>query len=365
MEIPIEGGSPAKRELVFVKKSDQNALQIATTTAETFPQFPDLPKELRLKIWEQAMIEARPSRRIIIDEGRVVPFKRLIGPLLLVNYESRTFTQDQVKHLDKQENWGRIEGSDRAVDGNIHGYNDEWVENEFENRRLNAEFSDEPDFDYGDRFVEIDRIDREEKEYTVDLEEHWSDFIRDELRVLGASSIRRAETSGLHTGAFYISPEHDIFITDYDCTAHFSIDSASRILGTDFPSIQDISRHHISEKLPAAIYQRVSNLVLVRLRNFWNMRVAEDRHCVFTDNKTVRAHFVLWHLDDGQEKGDFLTRITEMNDFKFSECLDLWEWDEFNRHGRVIPVLKKKKDRFSAEKVDWARDLMAHWNTSN
>ncbi|KAL2287733.1 hypothetical protein FJTKL_05091 [Diaporthe vaccinii] len=340
MEIPIEGGSPAKRELVFVKKSDQNALQ------------------------------------------------------------------DQVKHLDKQENWGRIEGSDRAVDGNIHGYNDEWVENEFENRRLNAEFSDEPDFDYGDRFVEIDRIDREEKEYTVDLEEHWSDFIRDELRVLGASSIRRAETSGLHTGAFYISPEHDIFITDYDCTAHFSIDSASRILGTDFPSIQDISRHHISEKLPAAIYQRVSNLVLVRLRNFWNMRVAEDRHCVFTDNKTVRvggwknrfdgelqsgwrqnqwetwclmsrrtwkkeifpnvqAHFVLWHLDDGQEKGDFLTRITEMNDFKFSECLDLWEWDEFNRHGRVIPVLKKKKDRFSAEKVDWARDLMAHWNTSN
>lgn len=391
--------------------------------AETFHLFPDLPKELRLKIWEQAMIEARPSRRIIIDEGRVVPFKRLISPLLLVNYESRTcakafynvkldiyavppVTQDQVKHLDKQENWGRIEGSDRAVDGKIHGYNDEWVENEFENRRRNVEFSNEPDFDYHERLVEIDRIDRAEKEYTVDLEEHWSDFIRDELRVLGASSIRRAETSGPSTGAFYISPEHDVFITDYDCTAHFSIDSASRILGTDFPSIQDISRRHISEKLPAAICQRVSTLVLVRLGRFWSKRVAEERHCVFTDNKTVRlggwkngfdrefqsgwrqnqwetwcllsrrtwkkkifpnvqAHFVLWHLEDGQEKGDFLTRIAEMNDFKISKRLELWEKGEFNSYGKVIPVLKKKKDRFSAEKVDWARDLMAHWDTIN
>lgn len=391
--------------------------------AETFHQFPDLPKELRLKIWEQAMIEARPSRRIIIDEGRVVPLKQLISPLLLVNYESRTcatafysvkldiyavppVTQDQVKHLDKQKNWNRIKGSGKAVDGKIHGYEDEWVRNEFENRREDIEFSHDPSLDYECRAFEIAGIDREEKKYTVDLEDHWSVFVRNKLRVLGARSIRRAETSGPTTGAFYISPEHDVFITDYDCTAHFSIDSASRILGTDFPSIQDISCRHISEKLPAAICQRVSTLVLVRLGHFWKMRVAEERHCVFTNNKTVRvggckngfdgefqagwrpnqwetwclrsrrtwkmeifpnvqAHFVLWHLDDGQEKGDFLTRITEMNDFKISECLELWGWGEFNRPGQVIPVMKKKKDRFSAEKVDWARDLMAHWDTSN
>lgn len=148
--------------------------------AETFHQFPNLPKELRLKIWEQVMIEARPSRRIIIDEGRVVPLKQLISPLLLVNYESRTcakafynvkldiyavppVTQDEVKHLDKQKNWDRIEGSERAVDGKIHGYNDEWVRHEFEKRREDVQFSDDPNLDQEDRLNEIEEIDREGK----------------------------------------------------------------------------------------------------------------------------------------------------------------------------------------------------------
>lgn len=387
--------------------------------AETFHQFPDLPKELRLKIWEQVMIEARPSRRIIFDEGRVVPFKQLISPLLLVNYESRTcatafynvkldiyavppVTQDQVKHLDKQKNWNRIEGSERAVNGEIHGYEDEWVENEFEERRQDV--NDDLGLDAEDVDFEIEIINREEKEYTVDLEDHWSVFVRDKLRVLGANSIRTAETSGPTTGAFYISPEHDVFITDYDCTAHFAIESASRILGEDFPSIQDISCRHISEKLSAAIRQRVSTLVIVRLGGFWNARSGEERHCVFTDDKTVRvggwkngfnrefqsghrqnrwetwclrsrmtwkkvifpnvqAHFVLWHFDHGLEKGDFLTKFTEMNGIEISHRLELWEKEEFTRNGKVILLLKRKKKHVFG--ADWARDLMAHWNTAN
>ncbi|KAG6353480.1 hypothetical protein INS49_005661 [Diaporthe citri] len=428
MEVPIGDGSPAKRELVILTKSDQITSQTNTTIANTFHQFPNLPKELRLKIWEQVMIEARPSRRIIIDEGRVVPFKQLISPLLIVNYESRTcaqafynvkldiyavppVTQDQVKHLDKQKNWNRIEGSERAVDGKVHGYNDEWVENEFEEQRQAVQSSFGSHYDPEERDYDIDKINRDEKEYTVDLEDHWSDFVRDELRVLGANSIRKAEASGPTTGAFYISPEHDVFITDYDCTAHFSIDSASGILGEDFPSIQDISCRHISEKLPAAICQRVSTLVLVRLSHFWHIRDAEEfhyeeRHCVFADNKAVRAggwkngfdrefqsgwrqkqwetwclksrttwkkktfpsvqaHFVLWHFDYGHEKGAFLTKLTKMNDVEISEGLQLWEKGEFNRNGKVIPGLKKKKCRFGTEKADWARDLMAHWDISN
>lgn len=390
--------------------------------AETFHQFPDLPKELRLKIWEQVMIEARPSRRIIFDEGRVVPFKQLISPLLLVNYESRTcatafynvkldlyavptVTEDQVKHLDKQKNWNRIEGSERAVNGEIHGYEDEWVQNEFEERRQDVKYSDDPGLDAEDRFIEIEEIDREEKEYTVDLEDHWSVFVRDELSVLGANSIRTAETSGPTTGAFYISPEHDVFIADYDCTAHFAIESASRILGTDFPNIQDIPRRHISEKLPAAICQRVSTLVIVRLDHFWSKRSGEERHCVFADDKTVpvggwkngfprefqsgyrqnrwetwclrsrmtwkkaifpsvQAHFVLWPGDSDQEKGDFLTKFIEMNDFEIFDDLELWEKEEFTRNGRVILLLKKKEYEFG-NKADWTRDLMAHWNTGN
>lgn len=392
--------------------------------AETFHQFPDLPKELRLKIWQQAMIGACANRKIIIDEGRVVPFKEFISPLLLVNYESRTcakafynvkldiyavppVTQAQVEFLDKQEWWGRIKGSDRAVDGKIHGYSDEWLRNYFESQRWNIEMADEPDFYDEEKEIEIDRMNKREKEYIIDLEAHWSDFVKDQLRVLGAGSIRRAEMSGPTTGAFYISPEHDVFITDYDCTMNFSMDSASKILGQDFPNIRTISCRHISSKLSAATCQRV--LTIVVFRNYNDARRgSEEKHCVFAENQTIQsrggkngvagefdrgwcrdrwtmgccgyqrtwkkkmfpniqAHFVLWNWDF---EGDFLTNLTKMNDAELLGHLSLWEKDKFTipvnffSMRKVMRAFVEKKS-YSLGEVDWVRDLMAKLDLSN
>lgn len=397
--------------------------------AETFHHFPDLPKELRLKIWEQVLIEARPSRRIIIDEGRVVPFKQLISPLLLVNYESRTcakafynvkldiyavppVTKDQVKHLDKQQNWDRINGSERAVEGKIHDYHDEWTENEFEQWRLTVPY-DDSFYDHHDIDDEIERINREEEEYTVDLEEHWSNFVRDELLVLGESSIRRAEASGPTTGALYISPEHDVFVTDCDCRMNFSIDSASKILGEDFPSIQHVPCHHISNRLSTPTCQRISTLVIVRLADRrGGFGLGRDRHCVFSDYNAVefgggkngfnyeftsawcrdryqfccwrykrtwkkavfpnvQAHFVLrfgYRDRTWEEWGDdCLKRFMEMDDELFRD-LELWEEDDFSKHeGKKIKRAfgKKWSSRYNAPKAELVRVLMAHWDISD
>lgn len=386
--------------------------------AETFHQFPDLPKELRLKIWQQAMIGACPSRRIIIDEGRVVPFKELISPLLLINYESRTcgkafynvkldiyavppVTKAQVKFLNKKKWWGRIKGSDRAVDGKIHGYSDEWLRDYFEDQRFKIHVSDEPDFYEEDRKIKIDEINREEEEHTIDLKAHWADFVKDKLRGLGVSSISRAETSGPTTGAFYISPEYDVFITDYDCTMHFSIDSASKILGADFPNIRDVPCRHISSKLSSATCQRVLTLVVFR-HDAW--RRSEMKHCVFADHKTiqacggktghprefgwgwcrnqwewfclryqmtwkkkifpnVQAHFMYWHWESS---GDFLTNLMKRNDTDDFAYFELWEMDKFTRRGELTWAFRKKKSyRDNPGNVDLQCALMAHLDLGN
>ncbi|ROW17783.1 hypothetical protein VPNG_00887 [Cytospora leucostoma] len=61
--------------------------------AATFPQFSDLPKELRLMIWEEALLGARDNRTVFLNRDRIWPMKHLISPLLSVNTESRVCAQ--------------------------------------------------------------------------------------------------------------------------------------------------------------------------------------------------------------------------------------------------------------------------------
>ncbi|KAI1383005.1 uncharacterized protein F4822DRAFT_421814 [Hypoxylon trugodes] len=57
-------------------------------------QFPikRLPAELRLRIWEQALVNESAGRVVILDErnNTIYPFKSLASPLLSVNVESRS-----------------------------------------------------------------------------------------------------------------------------------------------------------------------------------------------------------------------------------------------------------------------------------
>lgn len=371
----------------------------------TFHPFPDLPKELRLKIWEQAMIEARPNRRMLIYNGHIVPFKQFNSPLLFVNYESREcakafynvkldiyavppVSKDEIRYLDKQKNWNRIEGIERAVNGEIHGYSDIWVEKVFELEREEAEYIFDGPFDGQELDDALDRINKEEKEFTVDLENHWSEFVRAELNLLGASAVRKLETSGPTTGVLYISPEHDVFVHDYDCGAHFCLDSASEIMGADFPSLQGPACHHISVKLSAAIRRRVSTLVIMRTRRFWSNKT---KHCVFAQNKVVPidrcfsevrdslwqskanwrkkayphvcAHFVLRQRED--EPHGFLEILTGVDDAQISHRFEKWtkkaKYSYLRKEMMSGLEMTKNCDSLNG-KADWVRDLMAHWD---
>ncbi|KAI0160778.1 hypothetical protein GGR57DRAFT_456285 [Xylariaceae sp. FL1272] len=54
-----------------------------------FKPFNDLPKELRLTIWELALAEELTSRLVILYQFCIIPTKNIISPLLSVNAESR------------------------------------------------------------------------------------------------------------------------------------------------------------------------------------------------------------------------------------------------------------------------------------
>jgi hypothetical protein len=369
--------------------------------AGTFHPFPKLPAELRLKIWEQAMIEERPNRRIILYMSRVVPFKKMISPLLLVNFESRTcakafynvnldiyavppLSEDQVEVLDRQKQWARIPGIEDASNGEIQSYNDSWLESYTEELRSAPadESESESEFEYLGWSLELN-----DEGWPIDLKVHWSDFVRDKLPEFGSYSAAKAETSGPTTGAFYISPEHDVFIDGYECGMHFHIDKASEILGDDCSEIKGMACHHISAKLNPAIRKRVTTLVLL-IPSLdtprWHCVFAEyneidlDRHPLsdWTRHRDrwrqktfpcVRAHFTLNNCSYGNTK--FLETLTEGDDVELSRVIDEWVTKASfkNRKGNVVRKFEKKK-RYGngpgVEKPNWTRDLMAHWDIS-
>lgn len=380
--------------------------------ADKFHRFPELPKELRLQIWEQTMFEARPDRRIILYKSRVVPFKEFISPLLLVNYESRTcakafynakldiyavprLSDHQLKSLDKKNRWAQIRGSDRAVDGQIYGYTDGWtyryfldqrfdiyhgiVDGELDNDLLNSDSLKEK---------ELERIDREEKEYTVDLESHWSEYVEERLRVFGGKSAVKAEKSGPTKGAFYISPEHDVFIDGHECGVHFHIENASAIFGANFPEPQRRACHHISAKLPAATRKRVSTLVLVRPQDVKLL----SSHCVFAVDADIDyihhpLAFCDFHIETWQQKSfpcvrsyfrlrpdfynrsDFLQQLIDADGPQISQILEQWVRHEssVDQSGQIVLEFGRTKGPENSpffEKADWVRDLMADCDTS-
>lgn len=367
-------------------------------------------------MWEQALLEARPDRRIIVYQLRVVPFKQSISPLLLVNYESRAcakafynvrldvyavpgLSDYQIKILDKQNQWAWIPGIERAVDGRIHGYTDELVQRKFQRKRDRVKSAVDSWWQVRDeKFYIAQRIkeeeclgiDREEKEYTVCLEDHWTEYVEERLRRWGSESAAKAEESGLTKGALYISPRHDVFIEGYECGRHFHIDNASDIFGAKLE--QRVACHHITATLDAATRDKVSTLVLVRPET-----VTETRHCVFATyrafdyasqplahrhdadhdwrNKefpSVESYFRL--IPYSYNSPGFLKQLTEADGPELSQVLERWvymgycldlkgptEWHLV----MAKSSLRRSSSPHHSTSADWTRDLMAHWGVED
>lgn len=58
-----------------------------------FHRFPDLDPEIRLMTWDEALLAARDTRTVLINEDRIMPLPFLVSPLLSASYESRARAQ--------------------------------------------------------------------------------------------------------------------------------------------------------------------------------------------------------------------------------------------------------------------------------
>ncbi|POS79039.1 hypothetical protein DHEL01_v202584 [Diaporthe helianthi] len=345
------------------------------------------------------MVDARPDRRIILYHLRVVPSKQYISPLLLVNHESRScakafynvkvdiyavppLSDTQVKSLDKQTHWDRIPGIERAVDGKIHGYSDQYTRHMFEQELIEAGYfsgRDTPEQGLTELFRrQLLDMKREETEYTVDLELHWARYVKAQLRSFGHEAAGKAETFGLTKGALYISPEHDVFIQSYECGSHLYIDIASDMFCGKLP--EEFKCRHISAVLETALRERVSTVVRAN-----NQSWSDGSHCVFaSDSKILEPYLDLLDQYPGGsldarkfpsmesyfqlmcEGGPgFLEELMEADGPEFSARLWKWAYREapLDQHGMTVWDDDRTDDfYFVPQSVNWTRDLMAHWD---
>lgn len=250
-------------------------------TLDRFPRFPRLPTELRLFIWKEALFEASSDRYILLYRNRVVPFRRFISPLLLANRESRgcatafyhvkinvhavteyPHVGPEPSFLTMKEHRERVIGSNEVVDGVIENY---LIENAA--------------WGY--------------KHTRVDLEQHWSKYVGWVLSLHAKRFVDEVKDSDPTTGAFYINPEHDLFLCGYDCGSSFCTDMKMALLEQDHPGPNDISCRHISAVLSAAICQQVNKSVYVRPPQF-------PVDCIFDTEGTI---WVTWISDCMDSRG--------------------------------------------------------------
>ncbi|KAL1848529.1 hypothetical protein Daus18300_013582 [Diaporthe australafricana] len=277
---------PVKRSMSSraQKSSEANSDPIAEA-ATTLDRFSELPTELRLLIWEQALLEASRDRYILLYDNRVVPFRRFISPLLLASRESRGCArafyhvkvnvhavpdclrhnedlEDLASDLNKKTHWDRLTNSYEIVNGVIENY-----------------LTEDPM--WGFRLIR------------VDLEQHWSNYVTWVLRGIGQHRVRKVRDSGPSTGAFYISPEHDLFLCSYEFGTNFCIDIKMAILEQDHPGANDIFCRHISAKLPIAACQQVYTSVYVKPPQY-------PKDCIFHDDRVIWLNWGSRFLNSGE-----------------------------------------------------------------
>ena len=196
--------------------------------AKTFYKFPDLPSELRLLVWKEALLGARDTRTVVLYDGRVVPFKHLISTLLSVNQESRRCAQAfyHVK-LDVY----KVPPALTAPPSHLN------------NRSVPL------------LALRCDGVTAPPTMTAM--------LARRLCHRAGLGGIRAVETTGRKAGRIYISPEQDTLVVDFDCGMHFCVEGRMRSLGRRQVGHEDVSCHHISAELPTVACRKVSSLIRV------------------------------------------------------------------------------------------------------
>lgn len=203
--------------------------ECTTGTLEEFHKFPSLFPEIRLQIWNEALLGARDTRTVIVNNDRVLPLKHLVSPLLSVNFESRACAQAfyglkldviSVPTITKEQIL-QIEVSIRSA----------W-DRRGEGREL-------PDTLYAATLKNVLR------------------------NIYAQDAVKEADEAEHRKGAVYVSPEYDTLVVGYEVGLHFFIEGYLQLLYRDHPAPGEISWNYITAKLPEAAFQKTSSLTRV------------------------------------------------------------------------------------------------------
>lgn len=199
---------------------------MATDTLQKFQEF---PPELRLEVWRIFLEDEVRSRRVVVWDGRVMPFAHLASPLLRVNIETREkaleFYPIKVKMYLLPETGESLPMSEGRL------------------RQLVAENQD------------IEDAIREEGSKEAKI----STALAKKAHYL----LKSAQLTAPEKGALYLNPARDTMLHGYNCGIHFFVRKA-----TDFVKHEDIENptplwRTFSSKIPTAVLQSAQQVLRV------------------------------------------------------------------------------------------------------
>lgn len=197
---------------------------MATATLHKFGNF---PPELRLKVWHIFLEDEARSRRVLLWDGRVMPFAHLASPLLRVNVETR---ETALKFYST-----KVDIYSLPDTGEFFPLNEDRL------RQLLTEIRDSED--------EIQMAEVGEAEIADALAEKAHDLLE--------SSQMIAPTKG----ALYFNPERDTILHGYNCGVHLFVRKISDIFqGLENPAPLWLN---FSSKVPTSAFQIAKHVLHV------------------------------------------------------------------------------------------------------
>lgn len=191
----------------------------------TLHKFGDFPLELRIEVWHIFLEDEARSRRVVVWDGRVMPFAHLASPLLRVNVETRAralkFYSTKVDIYSLPDTGGFFPLSEDRL------------------RQLVTETA----------VGQIEMPDIQEPEIALALAKKAIDLLES------------AQMTAPTEGALYFSPERDTIIHGYNCGVHLFVRNTSDI-HQDLESPSPLWRT-FSSKVPTSAFQAAKHVLRV------------------------------------------------------------------------------------------------------
>lgn len=229
--------------------------------ATSFHRFRKLPAELRLMVYGHALKEEQSGRRVIMWDGRIMPYKNLASPLLRVNYETRKCA---LAFYTIKVDIYSIPSPMDAPALRTHGGGRAGYLASFKGTYEFPTAAGPVDQD----FVRMRLIFRQTTAAsniceTVNLQNVWNQSAMRHLTEKATEVLQSLQLHSTRSGTMYLSPTHDKILYGYSCSPDFFQNSRTDILQGCGGGGEDTEFgvwRHFSGKLPASVDFQNSNI---------------------------------------------------------------------------------------------------------